>query len=96
MNLEATLGLARTGRLYPSLILHGGTEETRREAVLALARCLLCDGGVGASGASGASAAGEALQRPCGACRHCRRIVWPGNKSDVIKSFGKRCMKTPP
>ncbi len=75
MNLEATLGLARTGRLYPSLILHGGTEDTRREAVLVLARCLLCVGD---------SEAIEASQRPCGKCRHCKRIVWPDKKNDAF------------
>lgn len=70
MNIEATLDLARAGRLYPSLILHGGTENIRREAVLELARCLLCDG------------AAKAEQRPCGVCRHCKRIVWPDKKGD--------------
>ncbi len=68
MNLEATLDLARAGRLYPSLILHGGTEDIRREAVLELGKCLLCDG------------AAEPEQRPCGACRHCKRIVWPDQR----------------
>lgn len=63
MNLEATLELARTGRLYPAMILHGGDEALRQASVLELARTLLCD----------------AADRPCGACRHCRRIVWPGN-----------------
>jgi len=78
MNLEATLGLARIGRLYPSLILHGGTEETRREAALALARCLLCDAGPETPETV------EAGRRPCGKCRHCKRIVWPNRKSDAF------------
>lgn len=71
MNLEATVDLARVGRLYPSLILHGGNEDTRREAVLQLARCLLCDGA-------------QVEQRPCGGCRHCQRIVWPDKKSNAF------------
>lgn len=63
MNLEAALRTAREGRLYPSVILDGGTDESRRSAALALGRTLLCE-------------RAEA-ERPCGACRHCRRIVWP-------------------
>jgi len=70
MNLEATLGLARGGRLYPSLILHGGTEQSRHAAALELARCLLCEGAVSED------------ERPCGACRHCKRIVWPDKSND--------------
>jgi DNA polymerase-3 subunit delta' len=63
MNVEAALDIARQGRLYPSLILHGRTPEARQEAALAFARTLLCEA--------------EAPARPCGVCRHCRRIVWP-------------------
>ncbi|MEZ5332676.1 MAG: hypothetical protein R2991_11620 [Thermoanaerobaculia bacterium] len=44
MNLTAAFETARSGRLYPSVILHGGTEESRREAALELARVVLCDG----------------------------------------------------
>jgi len=68
MSFEASLDLARESRLYPSLILHGGTEKGRQEAALRLARTLLCKK--------------EAEARPCGSCRHCRRIVWPGGKSE--------------
>ncbi|HEV2855340.1 MAG TPA: hypothetical protein VHC97_21270 [Thermoanaerobaculia bacterium] len=66
MNLPAALSAARQGRLYPSVILDGGDAEARRRAALTLARALLCE------------AAPES--RPCGACRHCRRIVWPGSE----------------
>ncbi|HEX2163112.1 MAG TPA: hypothetical protein VHM02_04120, partial [Thermoanaerobaculia bacterium] len=55
--------LARQGRLYPAVILHGGAVPARRDAAVELARTLLC--------------AAEPEARPCGACRHCRRIVWP-------------------
>lgn len=48
MNLGAALETARAGRLYPSVILHGGEAESRREAALELARVLLCDGREGA------------------------------------------------
>lgn len=65
MSLPPVLENARKGRLYPSVILHGGDDETRRRAALTLARTLLCE------------ALPEA--RPCGVCRHCRRIVWPGS-----------------
>lgn len=56
--------MAREGRLYPAVILHGGDPEGRREAVLSLARTLLCEA--------------VAEERPCGGCRHCRRVAWPG------------------
>jgi hypothetical protein len=59
--LAAALELARSGRLYPSLILHGGTDEARLHAAEVLARALLCEG--------------APPQRPCGECRHCRRIL---------------------
>jgi len=56
------LTLAREGRLYPSVIVHGGGEAERRDAALELARALLCER--------------EPGDRPCGSCRHCRRIGW--------------------
>ena len=64
MNREATEELAQRGQLYPAVILHGGSAEERRTAALRLARLLLCEK--------------EAGDRPCGACRHCTRIAWPG------------------
>jgi hypothetical protein len=60
VNLAAAVGLAREGRLYPSLILHGATLDERIAAAQQLARTLLCTA--------------ELAQRPCGVCRHCRRI----------------------
>jgi len=48
------------------VILDGGGVEARRSAALELARALLCDAPPDA--------------RPCGVCRHCRRIVWPGGE----------------
>ena len=70
MNLEAALDVARQGRLYPSVILHGRGPEARREASLQLARTLLCE------------VPPEA--RPCGVCRNCRRIAWPSGEADVF------------
>lgn len=64
MSLDRTRRLAAEGRLYPAVILHGGDTEQRRGVVLDLARTLLCDR--------------PPQGRPCGECRHCRRIVWPG------------------
>lgn len=58
--LARALGLARRGRLYPSVIVHGGTREARRQAAALLGRALLCER--------------EPEERPCGDCRHCRRI----------------------
>lgn len=62
MTLAAALDAARRGNLYPSVILYGADEPARRAAAIDLGRALLCD-------------AAQAL-RPCGQCRHCRRIVW--------------------
>ena len=64
MNLPAALDAARRGHLYPAVILDGGDVQARRSAALELARVLLCEESPEA--------------RPCGVCRHCRRIVWPG------------------
>ncbi len=63
MRLDGARDLARRGRLYPAVILYGVTLEERQQAALDLARTLLCN------------AAPD--RRPCGGCRHCRRIIWP-------------------
>ena len=60
---KRTLALAVEGRLYPSVILHGGWESARFTAAISLARALLCER--------------SASERPCGECRHCRRITLP-------------------
>ncbi len=73
MSLPAALTSARQGRLYPAVILDGGDVEIRRRAALELARTLLC------------AAAPEA--RPCGVCRHCRRIVWPDTSGGETAAF---------
>ncbi len=67
MNLAAALAAARQGRLYPSVILDGGEAESRRAAALQLARTLLCEAAPAA--------------RPCGVCRHCRRIAWAAGEA---------------
>ncbi|MEM9291501.1 MAG: hypothetical protein AAGD01_07470 [Acidobacteriota bacterium] len=59
--LGPSLDLARQGRLYPSVILHGGSDGARRRAAMVLARALQCER--------------SAESRPCHECRHCRRIV---------------------
>lgn len=64
MSLERTQRLAAEGRLYPAVIVHGATVERRRRAAIDLARTLQCEEPAGT--------------RPCGSCRHCRRITWPG------------------
>jgi hypothetical protein len=61
VQVEAALELARAGRLYPSIILHGGSFDERRRVATELARTLLC--------------VQAAASRPCGECRHCRRIA---------------------
>lgn len=69
MNREAVLEAARSGQLYPAVILHGSTAEGRREFAYQLARALLCDA--------------DPADRPCGECRHCRRIV-PGADAALL------------
>lgn len=73
MNLDGALALARRRELYPGVILHGGTADERREAALVLARALLCER--------------PSEERPCGACRHCRRIGWPDGGSSEVGGF---------
>jgi len=70
MNLAATEDLARSGHLYPSVILHGQKVEKRHEVALRLARTLLCEA--------------RSAARPCGTCKHCSRIVWPSARSDAF------------
>ena len=60
MSLSAAVDMARAGQLYPAVILHGGDDDRRREAAMRLGRTLLCE------------QLGE--DRPCGDCRHCRRV----------------------
>ncbi|REJ84018.1 MAG: hypothetical protein DWQ36_00070 [Acidobacteria bacterium] len=66
MSLETAVDLARRGRLYPGVILHGADAAGRLDAALRIARTLLCEL--------------PAAERPCAAsegtapCRHCRRI----------------------
>ncbi len=62
-HLETALELARTGQLYPAVILSGGSHKLREEAAVQLAQTLLCEA--------------AASERACGRCRHCRRICWP-------------------
>ena len=69
MNLEAAREQARLGKLYPGVILHGGAPERRFEVALDLARTLLCEA--------------VPAERPCGECRHCRRIRDP-DASDLF------------
>lgn len=66
MSLESTRRLAAEGGLYPAVILHGGNPESRRQVAVELTRALLCER--------------DPEDRPCGTCRHCRRIVWPEDR----------------
>jgi DNA polymerase-3 subunit delta' len=65
MSFASVQDLARRENLYPSVILHGGSDEERQQAALQLGRILLCDA--------------PSELRPCGECRNCGRIVWPGS-----------------
>jgi len=57
---DQLVSLAAAGRLYPSVILSGGEMDDRLELAGTVGQTLLC-------------AEPEAV-RPCGSCRHCRRI----------------------
>jgi DNA polymerase-3 subunit delta' len=63
VKLEGALEMASGGRLYPSVILHGGTAPERQAASVELARRLLCE---------------RPGDDPAAECRHCRRLHWPG------------------
>lgn len=52
--------LAAEGRLYPSVIVSGGTPQERRTFAFQLGRALLCER--------------AQAERPCGECRHCQRV----------------------
>lgn len=73
MNLAAVRDLALREHLYPSVILHGSDAQGRRQAAVEIARTLLCEAAPG--------------ERPCGRCRHCRRIVWPGDEAPFHPDF---------
>ena len=70
---QRLLELAVEGRLYPCVILHGGSEAGRFDAAIAFARTLLCE------------SAPEV--RPCGECRHCRRITLPDLSGERAETF---------
>ena len=73
MNLDGAQVLARRGELYPGVILHGATAEQRLEAGVMLAQTLLCEMGPD--------------DRPCGDCRHCRRVVSPAQGEGFHPDF---------
>lgn len=59
--LAPLTGLIEEGRLYPAIVLHGATDEDRRDAGLYLARTILC--------------LQRNRRGPCGECRNCRRVT---------------------
>ena len=84
MNLEAVLETARTGRLYPSVILYGLGSAGRQQAAVDIARTLLCASPPearpcvvappkGGKGKKGLEAGKGPTAEPC---NHCRRIDW--------------------
>lgn len=73
MNRDGAALQARQGRLYPGVILHGGEDAERLDFALELARTLLCET--------------EPELRPCGRCRHCRRIQSPDESDSFHPDF---------
>ena len=68
--------LAAEGRLYASVILHGGAQDERLALAVGLARILLCTG--------------EPRAAPDCSCRHCRRIAVPaGGEASEPSSTGR-------
>lgn len=70
MNHAGAVRLATTGELYPSCILHGSDQAGRQAAAIELARALLCER--------------SEDQRPCGECKHCRRVSWSEEGSNLF------------
>jgi len=67
--------LAAEGRLYPSVIISGGTADDRLDLAFEIGRALLCEK--------------EPVVRPCGECGHCRRIargccLTPVTRADAV------------
>ncbi len=58
--LAPILAIVSAGKLYPSLILHGGSASERGQAAVHLGRALLCNAG--------------GADRPCEECSDCERI----------------------
>lgn len=57
---DRLIPLAAAGRLYPSVIVSGGTPAERRHHTFEIGRALLCER--------------VPEERPCGECRHCQRV----------------------
>ncbi len=57
---DRLIPLAAEGRLYPSVIVSGGTPVERRNYAFEIGRALLCER--------------VPEERPCGECRHCQRV----------------------
>lgn len=73
MNFAAARDQAARGRLYPSVILYGGSQEERQRAAVKIARALLCEH--------------TKSTRPCPddapePCHHCRRLAWPAKDEE--------------
>ncbi len=70
-NLKNTLvpleSLIASGKLYPSVVLHGSTLAGRIEAAVHLSRMILCEH--------------PSEQRPCGLCNTCTRIAIDDSES---------------
>lgn len=66
MNPDAARRLAAEDHLYPSVILYGASAPERQALAVELARTLLC----------------ESADRPCGHCRPCTRLDWPGDDGE--------------
>ena len=57
---DRLIPLAAEGRLYPSVIVSGGTPDERRNYAFEIGRALVCER--------------VPEERPCGECRHCQRV----------------------
>ena len=73
MDRESAIRMAVQGQLYPGVILHGSDQSDRITVGVELARALLCEA--------------SPENRPCGQCRHCRRIAAPGDDSVFHPDF---------
>lgn len=86
------LDLARHGKLYPAVILHGGVEEAKDRERRPTPLPADPPAHPPVARRDAAVALGRALlcttdrpeERPCGHCRHCSRIAWPDDRDDTF------------
>lgn len=68
------MGQVREGRSVNAYLFTGAGDEALEPPALALAAALLCEGTGKSGSGSGGEGADEGGERPCGACKSCRKV----------------------